>query len=141
MKLSELDPRWVRWEDQPYTGDMVPDAYDTGTEAGSEAWKAAGYPTERKTEMRERQIDVDTLAQAQGIAFTCPKCRNHAIAVAFTDRGVLPHHASHDADGRPTRWSVVGGSFADLSLSPSIDCTKGHNPNCWHGHITQGEIR
>lgn len=140
MKLTDLDPQFVRWEDQPYTGDFVAPGYETDTDAGTEAWKAAGHPTERRTEMRERQINVPTMAEAQGIRLTCPVCRNHGLAPAFAGRGVLDHHGSHDRDGKPSRWQVSGTGFHDLTLHPSIDLTGPMRPNCWHGHITNGEI-
>lgn len=84
-----------------------------------------------------------TLAEAQGVIFDCPVCKNpgHSIQVAFRDRGVLDHHGTRGKDGQPTRWQVVAGTgFEDLTLSPSIDLTP-WKPSCWHGHITNGEIR
>lgn len=141
MKLVDLEPVFVRWEDQPYTGDFVPPAFETDTDAGAAAWKAAGYPTERRTEMRERQIEVGALAEAQGIALRCPRCGNHRLAVAFDGRGVLPHHGSHSSDGKPSRWAVSGTGFADLTLHPSVDLTRGGNPNCWHGWIQNGKVK
>ena len=130
MKLRELDPEWVRWEDRYLT---------------AEEEKAEGVFSNR-TDRRHTYIPVvQTLHEAQGIEFDCPKCRDpnraHRIQVAFHGRGVLEHHGSRNKDGKPTRWHVVGGSsFDDLSLSPSIDCTPS-DPNCWHGHITAGEAK
>lgn len=143
VRLTDLDPQFVRWEDQPYTGDMVPKEWmaDTDSDEGWERYKAAGYPTERRTEMRERQIEVPTLAEAQGLRAKCPVCRNHGFAVSFAGRGVLDHHGSHDRDGRPSRWQVSGAGYHDLTLSPSVDLTGPVRPNCWHGFITNGEIR
>lgn len=138
-RLTALEPQFVRYEDQPYTGDMVPAAYDTRTDAGWEAWRAAGQPTERRTEMRERQTNVDTLAEAQGVIFRCPTCtRSHHVGVAFAGRGVLDHHGSHGTDGKPSRWQVSGTGYDDLTLSPSVDCT--HGGLCtWHGWVKNGE--
>ena len=143
MKLTDLDPKFVRWEDQPYTGDMVPREWEgrTNTDEGWAAYKAAGYPTERRTEMRERQIEVATLAEAQGLSASCPVCGNHRFAVAFAGRGVLDHHGSHDRNGNPSRWQVSGTGFHDLTLQPSVDLTGQSRPNCWHGFITNGGIR
>lgn len=77
MKLTDLEPQFVRWEDQPYTGDMVPTEWmaDTDTDEGWRRYAAAGYPTEQRTEMRERQIEVPTLTEAQGIRLKCPVCK------------------------------------------------------------------
>lgn len=140
MRLTDLEPHFVRWEDQPHTGDMVPQEWMAATDDGWQRYREAGYPTERRTEMRERQIEVATLAEAQGIRLMCPVCRNHALAVAFAGRGVLDHHASHDREGRPSRWQVAGTGFDDLILLPSIDLTSPQRPNCWHGLITNGEV-
>lgn len=140
MKLTELEPRFVRWEDQPYTGYFVAAGFDTDTDAGNEAWRVAGYPTERRTEMRETQIEVATLAEAQGVRAMCPVCKNHGWAVAFRDRGVLEHQGSHDRDGKPSRWQVSGTGYHDLTLSPSVDLTGPRSPNCWHGCVKNGEV-
>lgn len=101
MRLADLKPQFVRWEDQPYTGDFVAAGYDTDSDEGTAAWVAAGMPAERRTEMRERQIEVATLGEAQGIRLMCPVCRNHGLAVAFAGRGALDHHGSHDRNGKP----------------------------------------
>lgn len=141
MRLTDINPQFVRWEDRPYTGDMVPDRYNTDTEAGMQEWKVAGYPTEQRTEPREFQVEVPTLAEAQGIRMTCPVCKNHGLAVAFAARGVLDHHGSHNREGKPSRWQVVSGAgYHDLTLSPSIDLTNDSRPNCWHGFIRNGEV-
>ena len=119
MRLAELDPEWVRWEDRvDNDGDVLPPG-----------------------KVRTFVPTVATLAEAQGIEFDCPKCgpRAHRIQVAFHDRGVLDHQGSRNKEGKPTRWHVASGStFDDLSLTPSIDCTPS-DPNCWHGFITNGE--
>lgn len=141
-RLAEYEPQFVRWEDQPYTGDMVPREWEgrTNSDEGWEAYKAAGCPTERRTEMRERQIEVATLAEAQGLRMQCPVCRDHGLAVAFAGRGVLDHHGSQNRDGKPSRWQVSGTGFDDLTLKPSIDLTGPVRPNCWHGFITNGDV-
>lgn len=139
MKLAESGAYFVRYEDRPYTGDFVSDQFDTCTDAGYEAWRAAGMPTVRRTEMREWSVKVDTLAEAQGVVLRCPTCAStHHVGVSFAGRGVLDHHGSHDASGRPTRWQVTGTGLADLTLRPSVDCTGGGHCT-WHGFITNGE--
>lgn len=142
MKLTDLDPQWVRWEDRPYTGDMVSAEWmaRTDTDEGWEQYAAAGHPTERRTEMRETQIEVQTLAEAQGLRMKCPVCKDHGLAVAFAGRGVLDHHGSHDRDGKPSRWHVSGTGYDDLTLSPSVDLTGPKRPNCWHGWVKNGEV-
>lgn len=114
MRLTELDPEFIRWEDRTEVVDgmLVTRAY---------------LPS------------ASSLADAQGILFDCPKCRNHSVQVAFAGRAVADHHGTHASDGRPTRWQVSGSAFDDLTLTPSVDCTPS-DPNCWHGHITNGEV-
>lgn len=130
----------MRWEDRVETTQRVAPDWETGTEAGIRAWHEAGAPTVAVTGPVTYIPEVDRLAEAQGVEFDCPKCANgHRIAVAFAGRGVLDHQASRAKDGRPTRWAVSGTGFADLSLSPSVDCTRS-DPNCWHGFITNGEV-
>lgn len=138
MRLTELDPQFLRYEDRPYTGDFC--AMPIDTDEQYQAWKAAGSPTEQRTEMREHAVHVDTLAEAQGIRLKCPVCRTHVLGVAFRDRGVLDHQGSHDRNGNPSRWQVSGTGLDDLTLKPSIDLTGPSRPNCWHGFITNGEI-
>lgn len=86
-----------------------------------------------------------TFAEAEGIQFLCPKCLaanggsvgTHAIDVTFAGRGVPDERGSHNAQGRPTRWAVTGGSFEDLSMQPSILIEGACG---WHGFITNGEV-
>lgn len=87
----------------------------------------------------EKWTHVDTLAEAQGIYFTCPVCDDgHAVAVTFADRGVPDDLGSSNGE-RPTRWQVSGTGYADLTLNPSIDLTK--RANCtWHGWIREGKV-
>lgn len=142
MRLTDLDPRFVRWEDVVETFQRAdPRFNELKTDADLKAFIAAGQPCVEVTEPREHKIRVGTISEAQGICFDCPTCKSgHRIAVAFAGRGVLDHHGSHDKNGRPTRWTVVGGSgFDDLTLSPSIDCTPS-DPKCWHGHIKGGRV-
>jgi len=89
MKLSELNPEWVRWEDRiDNDGDVTPSGV-----------------------VRTFIPTAPSLAEAQGIEFDCPKCRRaHRVQVAFRDRGVLDHHGSRDSQGRPSRWAVAGGA-------------------------------
>jgi hypothetical protein len=117
MKLTELDPAYITWSEKPTP------AYITG---GTGMLTVIGQ--------------VFTLASAQGLEIFCPKCKDHLVHIPFADRGLLDSQGTHSADGRPTRWHIVGGTcLDDLSLSPSIDCTPS-NPNCWHGCITNGEV-
>ena len=143
MKLTDLDPNLIRWEDRVEPRMKVATGFDTASEAGMHAWDAAGQPTEEVIGPVTYVPQVATLADAQGIEFDCPRCtgqRSHRIQVAFRGRGVLDHQGSRSHDGKPSRWQVAAGSgLDDLTLTPSIDCTHS-DPKCWHGFITRGEI-
>jgi hypothetical protein len=85
-----------------------------------------------------------------GVSFLCPHCRSKRIAVMFKpaidpDRiNELSPWAMPDAPNPNTGaaksvnwWARTGDTFANLSLSPSIDASSsGH----WHGFITNGVL-
>lgn len=80
---------------------------------------------------------VDTLAEANGIFFLCPKCYEahggpvgtHGVRVWFKDRGV-----PDEAVPQP-RWMVSGTGMDDLTLTPSVALNGGCG---WHGFVTNG---
>ena len=87
-------------------------------------------------------------ADAQGLILWCPcgygnraypidGARPHGLLVPFRDRGVPDGFGPLSRDGKTRpRWRIVGGdSLETLTLEPSIDA------GCWHGHITNGEIK
>ena len=94
-----------------------------------------------KTPEGEFYVKVDTLAEATGIKFLCPKCwkanngpvGTHAV-ICWTP-AVPP-----ELNPKPGRWSFTGTGLHDLTLvagSSSILLTAG----ClWHGWIRGGEI-
>lgn len=73
--------------------------------------------------------DVATLAEAHGVIFECPGCREHSIVV-WNPR------APEAATPRP-RWTMTGTGIADLTLTPSINLLSGCR---WHGWVTGGQI-
>jgi hypothetical protein len=90
---------------------------------------------------------VDTIADAQGVRFLCPKCfvenkgeiGTHSVICWSSSRGV-PDEASPG----PGRWRLVGTGYEDLSLmeepgkSRSVLLT---GPGCaWHGFVTNGDV-
>lgn len=115
MKLTDLEPQFIRYE----------------------------------TSDHEYLRHVDTLTEAQGIQFLCPVCfvknsgpiGTHAIEVSFSGRGVADHQGSHNREGKPSRWSVNGTGYDNLSTQPSILIDPAL-PACagWHGFITNGEV-
>lgn len=90
-------------------------------------------------------------AEAQGLILWCP-CgfgkpafpleggRPHAILVPFHGRGVPDGFGPHSRDRQShPRWTIAAGTtLEDLTLTPSIDAGE---PSCWHGFITNGEVR
>ena len=112
MRLTELEPRFIRHETR-----------DGG----------------------EFSVPVDTLADAQSVEFLCPVCfaknggavGTHLVIVTFAGRGSADHQGSQSRNGGPSRWTVSGTGFDDLTTTPSVDTT----PGCtWHGFITSGQI-
>lgn len=131
MRLSELDPELIRWEDRPLRAGEA---------------EAYGVVNGDATRIHTFVPKVETLAEAQGIEFDCPVCgqtrpdsHSHRVQVAFRDRGVLEHQGSRASDGKPSRWAVSGTGIDDLTLQPSVDCTHS-DPGCWHGFVTAGMV-
>lgn len=92
---------------------------------------------------------TDTINNAQGVMFQCPKCAQgkeegneegrhfyrgtHYIIVPFRDKGI-----PEGAFPKMARWEVSGTSLEDLTTKPSILLT---GEGCqWHGFITNGDV-
>lgn len=128
MKLTELEPQFMRYETRP-----------PEPESGRD-------PNDRVRYLRH----VDSLAEAQGIQFLCPVCwiahggpiGTHGIEVSFSNRGVADDEGSHNREGKPSRWSASGTNYSDLTTLPSILIDPAP-PACagWHGYITNGEVQ
>ena len=124
MKLDVLEPRFIRVEFQRELRMFV---------------RPDGERVEKMADV-EYHVTVDTLPEAQGIFFLCPKCfqqnggrvGTHGVICWFRDRGVPDHVAP-----LPGRWVVSGSGLTDLSLSPSVLITKGCQ---WHGFVTAGDV-
>lgn len=129
MRLRDLDAHFIRYETRVETWTRV--VGDPRT------WKP-GDPTEQVTGPRLYSVRVDSLADAQGIRFDCPK-DSHAIEVTFAGRGVADEQGSRDHEGKPSRWTVSGTSLDDLTLTPSIDGTRGGGCT-FHGFVTSGDV-
>jgi hypothetical protein len=90
---------------------------------------------------------VDTLAEAQGVCFVCPKCFTtlgntivgaHRVICWSRSRGV-----PDDEKPGPGRWTLEGTGMADLTLG----CEPGKSRSvllisgcAWHGFVTAGEV-
>lgn len=136
MRLRDLDPTFIRYESRIETWERV--IGDPLT------WKQ-GDPTEQVTGPREHMVPVETLAEAQGIFFQCPKWAGqkgpgsgHYVQVTFAGRGATDAQGCHGKNGEPTRWQVSGTGFDDLTTKPSILLQGGCG---WHGFITNGDAK
>ena len=131
MRLIELGPQFVRYGMEP-----APAHHGRRMADGVIEW--GGF-------LVETRKPVESLEEAQGVWFLCPKCYlanggvvgTHACEVTFEGRGVSPEHGCQGSDGKPTRWAVSGSGFEDLTVTPSIQLIGGCN---WHGYITKGEV-
>lgn len=92
--------------------------------------------------------ETDSIAEAQGVEFLCPKCfatndgnvGTHMVLCWSRSRGV-----PDDAEPGPGRWKLVGTGYDDLTLDAdppqtarSVLLTSGCG---WHGFVTNGEIQ
>lgn len=90
----------------------------------------------------------DNIEGAQGILLFCP-CgygtdRAHGLMIPFANprNAPLPPRdhgpcTRNNSDEHP-RWTMSGSGLHDLTLTPSVDVG---NDSCWHGFITNGEVR
>lgn len=89
---------------------------------------------------------VESLAEAEGIQFLCPKCfilnkgnvGTHLVLCWF--EGKVPD----DETPGPGRWTPSGTGFHDLTFVPgvkhhavSVKLDSGCN---WHGHVVNGDV-
>lgn len=136
MRLLDLHPQFIRYESRIDTWRCA--------EGDLATWRERGCPTISKTGPREYRPYVDSLAEAQGILFCCPKCFAetgsnvgvHLCEVTFESRGVPAEMGTHNKDGKSVRWNVSGDGFHNLTTTPSILLEGGCG---WHGFITNGE--
>lgn len=130
MRLTDLEPEWLDHYDgaqRSFHGndDALTSVHRAVIHAGDEDY----FPVTKIDQPR-----------AQGVAFLCPVCfvKNNGpvgteqVVCWFKDRGV-----PDDALPGPGRWTATGTSFADLTLSPSVNVDNGH----WHGFIQGGEVK
>jgi hypothetical protein len=86
---------------------------------------------------------VDTLAEADGILFVCPKCFKEN---GFQRSGVhcvicWQPSVPQTTGPAPGRWNFLGSSFDDLTLQAGSSSILLLPPSCgWHGFITNGEV-
>lgn len=92
----------------------------------------------------QRHLRVDTLAEADGVMFLCPKCYaenngrvgTHSVICWFV--GKVPD----ELFPKPGRWTPQGTGLDDLTFVPgsgrshSVLLTSGCN---WHGFVANGK--
>lgn len=143
MRLTDLEPRLIRYDAVEEMADMVPVEY-RGLD-NYDAWVAAGRPFVKELTTRIYHVDASDLDTAQGVIFLCPLCfqknggaeGTHSVMVPFDGRGVPAGAGSMGTNG-PSRWTASGRSLETLSTVPSILLLP---PGCgWHGYITDGDV-
>ena len=82
---------------------------------------------------------VPTLAEADGIIFSCPKCKDKLNAAGIHMDHSLTAWKPGTDPGIPgrARWHMTGTGYTDLTLTPSIMIVGGCS---WHGYVTNGMI-
>ena len=90
---------------------------------------------------KERYRHVDSLEEADGIMFLCPKCfkenkgpiGTHSVLCWFTNR--VPDHVQPG----PGRWNPAGTSMNDLTFVPPRAVSVLLKSGCqWHGFVRNG---
>lgn len=139
MKLSELEPRFLRYEEHLDTWEVVDRQPGPGEDCSS-------VPHHIVTAMRAFWPFVEKIDDAQGIEFLCPKCfaanggpvGTHAVVCWSRSRGV-----PDKAEPAPGRWLMRGTGFDDLTLDAEPGQTRSVlllGGCAWHGFVTNGEV-
>ncbi len=136
MRLDELQARFIRYETR-----IEPHSVVDGDPA---TWRERGSPTKEVIGPQVYLLPIDSLEQAQGLTFLCPKCflensgpvGTHSCEVTFENRGVSDEQGTQNKQGG-VRWTVSGAGLHDLTITPSILLIGGCD---WHGFITTGWV-
>ena len=87
---------------------------------------------------------VETLVEADGVMFLCPKCFAENGGPVGTHRVIcwFVGKVSDEIDPKPGRWTPRGTSLVDLTFVPSTG--RSHSVlltgGCkWHGFVTNGD--
>lgn len=99
--------------------------------------------------------EVDSLDEAQGVIFQCPKCaagcergEEDGRRFAIGAHSVLCWFANprtgvrvpDDADPKPGRWYAAGTSLDDLTFTGPGACSVLLTSGCgWHGFVSNGD--
>ena len=139
MKLRDLDAVLIRSTSRVGSVKVVKPGIDP--QRGN--WTEDDFITVER--MQHSWNEVDSIAEAHGIQFNCPKCsdgeRGHIVICWSRSAG-----APEDIPPLPGRWSLHGTSIYDLTLdgdvgnansNRSVQLQGGCNA---HFHVTNGEI-
>ncbi|HSX23078.1 MAG TPA: hypothetical protein VLE97_09915 [Gaiellaceae bacterium] len=99
---------------------------------------------DERTGPAEHIVDVDTLEEADGVWFLCPKCYaanggrigTHAVLCWFVGR------VPDDVAPKPGRWTPRGTGLSDLTFVPSQGRSQSVllTGGCgWHGFVVDGD--
>ncbi len=109
-------------------------------------FEAEFYGNATESSLRRQGADIEG---AQGVVLFCPCSYGtdegaHGLLIPFDNPrnapALPPKHgptSRHNPTWHP-RWTMTGTGLSDLTLTPSVDVG---DPSCWHGFITQGEIK
>src|ERR1700761_9680582 len=136
--LRQLEAQFLRYEERIETRDRLK----------GECWRVEGHQHtsdcfESYTGPQAYFVPVDTLAEAHGVEFDCPKGAGdpkvaHGVICWSRSRGTPEH-----AEPGPGRWKMDGTSLDDLTLNadpPSGARSVLLNGGCgWHGFVTDGK--
>jgi hypothetical protein len=141
MRLApDLEARFIRYEIRVETRRFVkPDVF-----ASKPDGPYSDGDFEERTGPTTYIPEVDTLAEADGVWFLCPKCfaqnsgpvGTHVVICWFV--GKVPD----DVDPKPGRWTPTGTGLSDLTFVPSAG--RSHSVlltgGCkWHGFVSNGD--
>lgn len=85
-------------------------------------------------------LRVDTIAEATGVQFLCPKCFQANKGPIGTHMVICWDPSVPQSMGpRPGRWKLVGTSLEDLTLIAGSSSILLSGPCAWHGYVTNGD--
>lgn len=135
IRLSDLEPGFYRRLVMIDTWRRLKQGVDPS------AYNEADF--EQVTGPREHREQVEHLAEADGVAFLCPKCYfdepvgpvgTHSVICWFVGR------VPDDVDPRPGRWVPAGSGLVDLTFvgpnAASVQITGGCNAHFYVKHGT-----
>jgi hypothetical protein len=79
-----------------------------------------------------------------GLTWLCPLCKTKRVGVAFHHQGhelIDDEYIKAHSSSTNNIWTMIGDSFLNLTLSPSVDTSTAPNSCCkWHGFVKEGIV-